>query len=240
MLTPLATLLLLTPQAESRIPSDETKLTFGQIEQKKYETFSQLKRFTGRYVLATLPEEGVGERQEVFLTLGESGRKSQITLNGRLLLESARSTKNRWLVSYTDRQYVFEELDEKTLAIAPFVPLRVQTGSINFRVDESGMRFGSDPEPTVLSRTDETLDSRKVTKIVAKADNASTRGIVDVVQWFDQGTWIVRRFEITVTAQGKQRLKIVGTLQDANFKSEISDSAFNLPALANGFQRVRP
>lgn len=204
--------------------------TFEEVEKNKYQAFAALTSFKGTYVVVSVPEQGLAVRQEVQLTLGEKGRRIKISVDGNAGLESGWTQDQKWLVSHPNKTYVFKQESKGFKVTNPYHALGVDKGSFNFTVDEYGPRFATDPAAKVTAKQKATLDGAQTVKVDAQAVNAAGNGEVTVTQWFLPDSWYLKRFEVVLTSKGKELLKIVGFLQDANFKASLPESQFQLPA----------
>jgi outer membrane lipoprotein-sorting protein len=93
--------------------------------------------------------------------------------------------------------------------------------------------------PVVQSETAGTVDGKRVRTVTAVSNNATTGGQVRLVQHFDEGTWIVRRFEITVSAGGKVSATITGFLRDDK-RGPVAFGTFQLPSeVSQKYRRVQ-
>lgn len=212
--------------------------SFAEIERLKYDAYLSHPHFRGTYVMVTLPQQGVGVRQEVVLTLSSSGRRLRVVADSTPLVESGWTARSRWTANLQGRVYTVET-PERPIDLSPdYRPLPVEPGAMNVTLNEQGPRFNADPAPRVTERVSDNTDGVPTTKVTAVAENPGSRGRVTITQWFDRGTYIVRRFEIVkTTPEGQSR--IVGFLTDADLRSPVPDSAFDLPSeIATQFTRV--
>jgi hypothetical protein len=227
--------LLLTGQPQLQ-PGQPAR--FEQIEEEKFRAYSNLPSFRGTYVMVTLPSEGVGMRQAIEMVLSGSGRRVKVLQDGQPVVETGWTSKSRWTANHMTRQYVLEE-PEGGLELKPaFKPLFVEPGRVNVQLNEMGPRFAADPNPQTSAPTLDTVDGRRLHKYVATARTPDGSSTVVFTQWFDEGTWIVRRFELEKsTSDG--RSQIVGFLSEENFKAPIALADFMLPTdIAGKYQRI--
>ncbi|MDI9636527.1 hypothetical protein QPK87_01270 [Kamptonema cortianum] len=231
-------LLLFAAASMATLATPQQRLTFNEIEQRKYEAFASHSGFKGKFVVITIPGEGAGTRQEVEVSITPIGKRIKVTVNGVAQMESGRTKDERWLAFHPGKVYQLKRDPGNIELNAPYKPLTVESGSLNFSVNEYGPRFATDPAPTITSQTDIEEEGRKVTRVDATATNTSTRGKVEISQVFDRGTWITRRFELVMTKDGKQLMRIVGFLQDDNQNANLAASFFTLPSeIQSNFKR---
>ncbi len=222
--------LVSTPQAAS---------SFEDLEQKKYKYFTQLDSFTGTYVIVTVPPDGLVVRQEVGLTATSKGRRVKISVDGVTGLESGWTIDRKWIAFHTDKAYMVKD-SQGGFPLAPvYKPLPVEKGSFNFTVDETGVRFATDPPPTVAPKSSEKIDGVEYDKYTSTAQNKTTNGVVTITQHLHKDTFLVSRFEVVLTTKGKQTFKLVGFLQNFNLKATVPANAFDLPAdVTTKYRRV--
>ena len=219
--------------------ASQTLPTFEDVEKNKYQAFAALATFKGTFVVVSVPQEGLAVRQEVELSLGQTGRRIKISVNGVPGFESGWTQDQKWIVSHAAKSYVSKQEAKAFKVTAPYHPLSVEKGAFNFTVDEYGPRFATDPRASVVSKDKVTFEGAQLTRIVAQAVNPSSNGEVSVTQWFLPDTWYLKRFEVVLTSKGTQLLKLVGFLQDGNFKASLPESTFQLPAeVSRNYKRV--
>ncbi len=211
--------------------------TFAEIEKLKYEAFAHLKSFRGRYDVISLPKDGVGIKQEVSYVVGSVGRLIKVVVSGKLVVQMGYTAQQRWVVDYARKQYVVSKGSGAELP--PYAILPCDPGSVNFQVSESGVRIATDPAATIELYQPVEEDGRSLLKVVAKAVNPASGGEVLATEWFDKGTWIVRKFEITSQVKGQVLMSLKGFLRDDVFTATSTDKDFDLPqAELGGYQRV--
>ncbi|MBS1708348.1 MAG: hypothetical protein JSS65_06445 [Armatimonadetes bacterium] len=217
----------------------QATLGFDEIEKRKHESFTALKAFKGKYRIVTVPESGTAIIQEVVYVFSPTGRQVLVTVNDKAVVEMGWTEKETWRVSYADRKYATTVVDDG-LKTKPFKPLPVEKGQVNFTVGENGMRLNAEPTPTVQSIEDDKVDGKTLMKISAVSRNVVTGGELRVVQWFEKGDWVVRRFDITSLQDGVIKINVRGTLLDADFKAATPAGIGKLPvSQLNGFAQEK-
>lgn len=209
--------------------------TFAELEKLKYEAFSKLKSFGGRYDVGTLP---AGQRQSVYLKISETGRAVRVVVDGKTVVESAWTKDKKWLVNHMTAQYQNDEKKDGFPLVGEFKALPVEKGRANFSVADTGPRFNTDPEPKIVSDTVVEESGKKLRRIESLTSNPATKGEIKIVQLFDEGTWITRRFALEITAEDKPVMKVNGFLRDDN-RSPVAVSSFAMPTDVVGkYQKV--
>lgn len=214
--------------------------SFEQIEVQKAEALNRLSGFRGTYVMVSLPQEGTGTRQEVTLTISPDGRRTKLHVEGQDVAESAFNKKQKWTAFLAEKAYELIT-PENGYPIPPvFPPLRPAPGQVALTIDDLGVRIATNPSPVVSTPVTETLNSKNVTRIDAKAINTESDTQVQITQWFDQGTYILRQFELTKTTNGRSS-RIICYLVKDEINAKIAPSEFELPAnFATNFRRITP
>ncbi|MCB0826893.1 MAG: hypothetical protein KDC26_11950 [Armatimonadetes bacterium] len=205
-------------------------LTFDQIEQKKFEAFTKLTSFSGRYDVISVPGEGAGQRQAIELAITQASRRVKVTVNGNPLVESAWSKDQKWIANHNTRAYFLQDDPGKVELFGEYKALPVEKGRMNFIVNDLGPRFNTDPAPVIKSNGEVTEEGKTYTRIESLTTNAETQGTVKIIQFFPKGTWIPERFTVEVDAKGKKMLEVVGFLRDYSMTKPVDSSVFVLPA----------
>jgi len=203
--------------------------SFAAIEKSKYEAFAALTSFSGTYEVMTIPKDGAGSKQTVSILIAPTGRLTRIVSNGLPQFETAWTKAQRWTVFYPERRYSLAESSTDLPLTLPYAPLAAEPGSINFTMDQSGVRFAADPAPTVSAPVKETVEGKSVRKIVCSSRNQSTGGEMSISQWFDGEGWQLRRFELVLKSKGAVALTIRGNLVSDTPTPTVSESSFRLP-----------
>lgn len=212
---------------------------FATIERNKFEAFAQATQFQGTYQVVAAPTEGTAVRQDVELALGEAGRKIRVFLGQRLIYESAWTKDRKWVADHQRQAYTLVDAPGQIPLTEPYRALAAPANNLNFIVNDLGPRFAADPMPVVQSEAAGTVDGKRVRTVTAVSNNATTGGQVRLVQHFDEGTWIVRRFEITVSAAGKVSATITGFLRDDK-RGPVAFGTFQLPSeVSQKYRRVQ-
>lgn len=214
--------------------------SFEQIETQKTEAINKLTGFRGTYVMVSIPQEGTGTRQEVGLVISPDGRRTKLNVNGQDVAESAYNKKQKWTAYLTEKVYELTA-PEEGYPLPPITPpLRPAEGQMSLTIDDLGVRFATNPAPVVAPAVPETLNGKKVTRYDAKALNPGSDSQVQITQWFDTGTYILRQFEITKTTKGRTS-RILGYLVNDQINSAVPISEFDFPSkYANTFRKITP
>ena len=213
----------------------EENLTFEGIEKAKYEAFANMKSFSGRYDVGTLP---AGQRQSIYLKLNDKARAVRVVVDGQTVVESAWTKDKKWLINHVTAQYQNDEKKDGFPLVNPFKSLAVEKGRANFSVADMGPRFNTDPQPQIVSDTVVEESGKKLRRIESKTINSETKGEITIVQLFDEGTWITRRFSMEILADDKPVIKVNGFLRDDK-RDALQDSEFAFPNTVTGkYQRV--
>jgi hypothetical protein len=214
--------------------------SFAQLEKQKVDAFTKLTGFRGTYVMVSLPQEGVGIRQEVTLTISPDGRRTKLFAEGQDVAESAYNKKTKWTAFLYDKTYELNEPPEGFSLPPDIPPLTPKTGEMSLTLDDLGPRFATNPPPEVTAPTTENIDGKPYTRYDAKTISPSQKSQVQITQWFDPKTFIIKQFEITKTTDGRVS-KIKGFLIKEDLNAKIAATEFDLPAnFASTFRRINP
>ncbi len=207
----------------------QTPLRFADVEKNKYNAFAALTSFSGTYEVVTIPKEGAGLKQSVTMLITADGRLTRIISNGLPQIESSWTKSERWTIWYGERRYsIVESATPLPLTLA-YIPLATEAGSINFAMDQSGVRFAADPEPVVVPAVKESLEGKAVRRISCSSKNQATGGEMSLSQWFDGDGWLLRKFELQLKSKGVLVLTVRGTLTGDTTTPTAPANAFHLP-----------
>lgn len=214
--------------------------SFAQLEKQKVDAFGKLTGFKGTYVMVSIPQEGTGVRQEVTLTISPEGRRVKLYAEGLDVAESAYNKKSKWIAYILEKTYEISSPVEG-FALPPDVPpLKPNPGEMSLTLDDLGPRFATNPNPEVAPSTNETIEGKTLTRFDAKTISPSQKSQVQITQWFDPKTFIIKQFEITKTTDGKVS-RIKGFLIKEDLNAKIPVTEFDLPSnYANSFRRINP
>lgn len=213
--------------------------TFDQLEQMKQEAINKLVGFKGTYVMVSIPQEGPGMRQEVTLTISPDGRRTKLYTEGLDVAESAYNKKRKWTAYLLDKAYEMEE-PQDGITLPPSAPrLTPAVGEMSLTLDDLGPRFATNPAPNVAPATEDTVDGKKLTRYDAKTISPSQKSQVQITQWFEPKTFVLRQFEVTKTTDGRIS-RIKGFLVNDSINIKVNVSEFDLPAAYSGFRRINP
>lgn len=214
--------------------------SFEQLETQKIEALNKLTGFQGTYVMVSIPQEGTGIRQEVTLTISPDGRKTRLYTEGLDVAESAYTKKSKWTAYLLDKTYEVEE-PENGFPLPPDVPpLKPNPGEMSLTLDDLGARFATNPSPIVSPAIEETIDGKKLTRYDAKTISSTLKSQVQITQWFEPKTFILRQFEITKTTSGKVS-RIKGYLVKDTINTKINASEFDIPTkYLTSFRKINP
>ncbi len=214
--------------------------SFAQLEKQKVEAFGKLTGFRGTYVMVSLPQEGIGIRQEVTLTISPDGRRTKLYAEGQDVAESAYNKTVKWTAFLYDKTYELFQ-PEKGFLLPPDVPpLTPAAGEMSLTLDDLGPRFATNPAPEVTAPKTETIEGKALTRYDAKTISPSQKSQVQITQWFDPKTFIIKQFEITKTTDGRVS-RIKGFLIKEDLNAKILATEFDLPAnYATNFKRITP
>lgn len=228
----------MSPLLAALIIAPTQTLNFAQLEEKKVAALNSLTGFRGTYVMVSIPYEGVGIRQEVTLTISPDGRRTKLQVNGTVVGESAYNKKTKWTAIHQNKSYQLFE-PPAGFKLPPDVdPLKAPAGQLNLTLDDLGPRFATNPDPTLTGPREETVEGKKLTRYDAKTVAEATKSQVQIIQWFDPNSFIVRRFEIIKTTDGKVST-VKGFLVNDTINTKINVSEFDLPAdIARTYKRV--
>lgn len=228
----------MSPLLAALILAPTQSLTFVQLEEKKVTALNQLTGFRGTYVMVSLPYEGIGIRQEVTLTISPEGRRTKLMVNGTVVGESAYNKKTKWTAIHGEKKYQVSEPPAGFKLPPDSDPITAATGQLNLTLDDLGPRFATNPAPTLTGPREETIEGKKLTRYDAKTVSAATNAQVQIIQWFDPNTFIVRRFEIIKTTDGKVST-VKGYLVNDTINTKINISEYDLPAdIARTYRRI--
>ncbi|MBS1712458.1 MAG: hypothetical protein JSS71_12105 [Armatimonadetes bacterium] len=213
--------------------------TFEQLEQMKQDAINKLTGFKGTYVMVSIPQEGAGMRQEVTLTISPDGRRTKLYTEGLDVAESAYNKKRKWTAYLLDKAYEMDE-PEGGIELPPNAPkLTPAAGEMSLTLDDLGPRFATNPSPTVTAATEDTVDGKKLTRYDAKTISPTQKSQVQITQWFEPKTFVLRQFEITKTTEGRVS-RIKGYLIKDSINTKVDPSEYDLPAAYSGFKRIKP
>lgn len=212
-------------------------LTFEQIEQKKYEAFSQLEGMSGSYLIVVQTSTG-SRRQKAKFWVSQEGRRLKIIVDDKALAEQGITKDQKWTVLHNSKSYSLVQREKDTPIVEKYEPLKAQDGRLNMSVTDYGPRFATDPPPTIVKTEEVKEEGKAMTRIEAVAKNAANQGMVKIVQLFDKGSYICQVFSVEVTINGKTVMQVNGLLQDQK-KAPIAKDFFSFsPALASGYTKV--
>jgi hypothetical protein len=225
-MTPLLTALIL-----AQAPS------FEQLEAKKVEAINKLTGFKGTYVMVSIPSEGIGIRQEVTLIISPQGRKTKLVVDATEVAESAYTAKQRWTAFHASKTYEIIAPAEGFPMPPDVPPLKPAAGQMSLTLDDLGARFATNPSPIMAEPTNETIENRKLTRYDAKTINPSTNSQVQITQWFEPTTFILRQWEIVKTTNGKVS-RIKGFLVNDQINTKVEPTEFEIPRTIQATYRL--
>jgi len=203
--------------------------SFAEIEKKKYEALAQLSSFSGTYEVVSIPREGAGIKQSVTLLFAEEGRKATVVANGLPQIESVWTKSERWSVIYPQRTYSQKSYSQPMPLTEPYVALPSEAGSVNFAMDQTGVRFAASPEPKLDSTGEESVEGKPTTRYTFISRNTETGGEMKLTQWFDSGGWLLRKFELALSSRNGPVATIRGNLVKDTTTPEVSATSFRIP-----------
>jgi hypothetical protein len=221
------TLTLLALAALSRQDSG-TPIAFQDFEKRKYEAFTSLQSFRGRYSIFTTKADGSSVSQDLVYQFGPKGRQ-MLVLNGTTpLIEMGWNEKQIWRVSYPDHTYSVNEVPN-ALDRKPFEKLAAPKNQMSFSATDTGIRFGFDPEPAVTGPVAEVDSGKDLDKYSMSVSDPDTSALATVTQWTDKGTFLVRKFEIRITQGDKPQMLVRGVLFDDDERALVPTTVGDLP-----------
>lgn len=213
-------------------------LSFQEFEKRKYETFASLRSFRGRYKIITAKSDGTAMRQDLVYQFGPKGRQMLLLINNKPFAELGWNETQVWRVSYNDKTLQSGKV-EVPLNLKPFEKLKSTAGQMNFVAGEFGIRFGFDPEPTVTGPDLEVTGDFKEDRYSITIKDDAQDSVANIRQWCDQGTFLIRRFEILVTVKGTRQLLVRGELLEDDQRAVIPPTVGQVPTeLPRDFKRV--
>ncbi len=211
-------------------------LTFQDLEDRKLEALNNMTGFRGTYVMISIPHTGDSSRQEVTLTVSPEGRKTRLSVNGQAVAESAYNKTTKWTAILIDKVYQVVK-PEGGFSIPPPAPaLRPAAGEMALTLDDLGVRFATNPQPTLTAPRTEEVDGKSLARYDAKTINPETKSQVQIIQWFDPGTFILRQFEIVKTTDDKVS-RVKGYLVRDTLSTKIDPAEFEIPSEVLGTYR---
>lgn len=213
-------------------------LSFQDLEDRKIEALNSTTGFRGTYVMVSIPSEGDATRQEVTLTISPEGRKTRLNVNGRDVAESAYTKTTKWTAILLDKVYQLNKPEGGFPVPPPVPPLRPAPGEMALTVDDLGVRFATNPAAILAAPRTEVVDGRSLTRYDAKTVNPETQTQVQIIQWFDANSFILRQFEIIKTTDDKVS-RVKGYLVRDKIGTKIDSTEFDLPPeVSSGFRRI--
>ena len=231
-------LTLLTLVALSRSQEASRPLTFTEFEKRKYEAFTNLESFRGRYSIFTSKSDGSSVSQDLIYQFGPKGRQMLVMNGSTPLVEMGWNENQVWRVSYPDHTYsvntVTNALDRK-----PFAKLPSPKNQLSFSATDVGIRFGIDPEPVLDGPVAEQDSGKDLQKYTVTANDPDSGAMAVVNQWTDKGTFLVRKFEVKITLRDKPQMLVRGVLFDDDERAVVPTTVGDLPlVLVRDFRKL--
>ena len=202
--------------------------SFDDLEKLKYEAFTSLRSFRGRYEMVTINADGSTVRQDMVYQMGLNGRQMLILVDGKPAVEFGWNEGQSWKVDYSARTYAVTNKKD-ALAVPKFQRLSPPVGNVSFVMGEAGVRFGLEPPPDLEAPVDEPVDDKAAYKYTVSQKDAKSGSEVRITKWVEKGRALVRRFELVARSKGELRFVVRGGLADDDVRAVIHLSVGQLP-----------